>query len=157
MKNFGKLFAGLVIGSVVGASVVWKLKDKQKDTEDTNAQKYLTLFRYMNQYLVTKQRGKSIVDYFNDNGIKTVAIYGMSHIGQRIIDDLQGSNIKVLYGIDRRADRLTYEMDIYKPEDELPEVDAILVTAYDFDEIEEALSQKVDYQIIDFNDLIFRI
>ena len=157
MKNFGKLFAGLVIGSVVGASVVWKLKDKQKDTKDTNAQKYLTLFRYMNQYLVTKQRGKSIVDYFNDNGIKTVAIYGMSHIGQRIIDDLQGSNIKVLYGIDRRADRLTYEMDIYKPEDELPEVDAILVTAYDFDEIEEALSQKVDYQIIDFNDLIFRI
>jgi UDP-N-acetylmuramate-alanine ligase len=111
----------------------------------------------MNQYVVTKQIGRSIVDYLHDMGIQTAAIYGMAHMGQRVIDDLKGSDIKVPYGIDRRADRLTYEIPIYHPEDELPEVDAIIVTAFDFDEIEAMLSEKTESKIIDFNDMIYQI
>jgi hypothetical protein len=31
------------------------------------------------------------------------------------------------------------------------------VTAYDFDEIEEELAEKVDFQILNFSDIIFGI
>ena len=81
----------------------------------------------------------------------------MSHIGQRLIDDLEDTEIEVLYGIDRRAERMTYELDIYNPEDDLPEVDAIIVTSYDFTEIRELLEEKVDCDIISFDEIIFAL
>ena len=81
----------------------------------------------------------------------------MSHVGQRIIDDLENSRIKIMYGIDQRADKLTYDMDIYSPEDELPVVDAIVVTAYDFDEIVELLEGKVNCEILAFDEIIFNL
>lgn len=153
----GKGILGFVLGAAVAGTAVAILRGKELDKQKKNATKYLDLFREMNQYLVTKQQGKKIEDFFEKKGIETIAIYGMSHIGQRIIDDLKDSNVKVLYGIDQRADRLTYELDIYHPEDELPEVDAIVVTAYDFDEIAEQLVSKTEGEILDFDDIIFSL
>lgn len=48
-------------------------------------------------------------------------------------------------------------MDIYSPEDELPVVDAIVVTAYDFDEIVELLEGKVNCKILAFDEIIFNL
>lgn len=151
------LLIGGIVGAVIAAVVVTIRKNKQLTETAKNVTKYLGLFRQMNQYLVTKQMNKSIVDYFKQRGIKTIGIYGMSHIAQRIIDDLEKSDIKVLYGIDRRADRLTYDLEIYRPEEEYPEVDAIVVTAYDFEEVSDMLSEKVECEIISFADMIFNL
>lgn len=106
---------------------------------------------------MTKQQHKEVSDYFEENGYERIAVYGMSHMGQRLIDDLKDSKIQVVYGVDQRADRLTYSLPIYRPSEELPQVDAIVVTAYDFDEIEEELAEKVDFQILNFSDIIFGI
>ncbi len=150
---------GFVLGGAVGAVIatimVAKKKNKQIEAGIKNSTKYLDLFRQMNQYLVTKQMDKSIVDYMEKKEYRKVAIYGMSHIAQRVMDDLEDSSIEVVYGIDRRADRLTYNIPIYNPEDELPEVDVIIVTAYDYEEIYDMLSKKTDYDIISFADMIF--
>lgn len=145
------LGAGMGGGMVLLSTMKTILKTKK------NVKKYLTLFRTMNQYLVTKQLDKRLEDFFIEKGIKTIAIYGMSHIGQRVIDDLENSSVKIIYGIDQRADRLTYNMDIYNPEDEFPVVDAIVVTAYDFDEIAELLEEKVNCKILAFDDIIFNL
>ena len=152
-KNFGYLAGGLLLG----AAGMYAFKYNGEKTRKKNVVKYLDLFRVMNQYVVTKQRHQELAAYFEEKGYRTIAIYGMSHIGQRVIDDLKDSNIEVLYGVDERADRLTYSLPIYKPSDELPQVDAIVVTAYDFDEIAEKLSEKVDFEILMFADIIFGI
>jgi hypothetical protein len=81
----------------------------------------------------------------------------MSHLGQRLIDDLKDSRTQVVYGVDRRADRLTYSLPIYDPSEDLPEVDAIVVTAYDFDEIAEVLAEKMDCEILQFSDILFDV
>ena len=81
----------------------------------------------------------------------------MSHIGQRLIDDLKGSKAQVIYGVDKRADRLTYSLPIYDPSEDLPEVDAIVVTAHDFDEIAEVLVEKLDCEILRFSDILFDV
>ncbi len=150
-RDFGRLLAGMLLG---GAGVcAWKHKGEKQSRKD--AVKYLNLFRTMNQYVVTKQRHKELADYFEEKGYRKLAIYGMSHIGQRIIDDLEDSGIEVVYGVDKRADRLTYSLPIYDPSEALPEVDAVVVTAYDFDEIAEELAGKVDFEILRFEDIIF--
>ena len=153
----GKGIVGFILGAAFVGGVVAYMKEKEIKKQRDNRVKYLTLFREMNQYVVTKQLNKEIKNYFIDKGYKSIAIYGMSHIGQRLIDDLEDTEIEVLYGIDRRAERMTYELDIYNPEDDLPEVDAIIVTSYDFTEIRELLEEKVDCDIISFDEIIFAL
>ncbi len=148
---------GGIVGAVVAIAVVTVKKNKEIKEKNKNITKYLGLFRQMNQYLVTKQMDKDLVDYFKSKEIKTIGIYGMSHIAQRIIDDLEGTDVKVLFGIDRKADKLSYDFEIYNPDEKYPEVDAIVVTAYDFEEINDMLSEKVDCEIISFGDMIFSL
>lgn len=152
-----KKISVFLLGAGMGGGMVFLSTMKTILKTKKNVKKYLTLFRTMNQYLVTKQLDKRLEDFFIEKGIKTIAIYGMSHIGQRVIDDLENSSVKIIYGIDQRADRLTYNMDIYNPEDEFPVVDAIVVTAYDFDEIAELLEEKVNCKILAFDDIIFNL
>lgn len=151
-KSIGAFCLGVFVGGVF-----WFGEHRELVKQKKNTGKYLTLFRWMNQYVVTKQVGKSIIEYFKKNGYKKIAIYGMSHMGQRIIDDLENSDVEVLYGIDKRADRLSCELPIYKPEEDYPNVDVIVVTAYDFDEISNYLQEKVDCEIVAFDDIIFGI
>ena len=148
---------GAIAGAAIGAGIMCVVKNKKLHESGANTNKYLILFRQMNQYLITKQMNKNIEDYFKERGIKTIAIYGMSHIGQRIIDDLESSEVKVLNGIDRRAERMTYSLPIYAPEEELPNVDAVVVTASDFNEIAEMLAEKMDCDILAFGDVIYNL
>lgn len=148
------IFLGGVLFGAIGISAL-KHGEERRRREDVA--KYLTLFRTMNQYVVLKQHHKELSSYFEKNGYEKIAVYGMSHIGQRLIDDLEGSKVQVVYGVDKRADRMTYSLPIYAPSEKLPEVDAIVVTAYDFDEIADELAQKVDFEILKFEDIIFSI
>lgn len=62
------------------------------------------------------------------------------------------------YGIDRNADRIFSEVEIVNVEDTLQPVDAVVVTAiYNFDEIEEKLSELMDCPIISLEDIIYEI
>ncbi|MCI9134009.1 MAG: hypothetical protein HFI31_07470 [Lachnospiraceae bacterium] len=144
-------------GALLGGMGICVLKHREEKETRKDAKKYLDLYRTMSQYVVTKQQHKEVSDYFEENGYERIAVYGMSHMGQRLIDDLKDSKVQVVYGVDQRADRLTYSLPIYRPSEELPQVDAIVVTAYDFDEIEEELAEKVDFQILNFSDIIFGI
>lgn len=152
-RDIGWLFAGTLIG--IAGTCAWKHKGEKQSRK--NVAKYLDLFRIMNQYVVTKQHHKELADYFEEKGYERIAVYGMSHLGQRLIDDLKDSRTQVVYGVDRRADRLTYSLPIYDPSEDLPEVDAIVVTAYDFDEIAEVLAEKMDCEILQFSDILFDV
>lgn len=137
------------VGKVTGA----KVNDRQK-----LADKHLALYLMMNQWVKVKQEGKNLASYFEQNGYKRIAIYGMSYAGETLIEELQGSDIQVAYGIDRNADTLYADIDIVTLEDSLGEVDAIVVTAITFfDEIEEKLSEKVDCPIISLEDILYEV
>lgn len=151
MKKAGAFGMGIIVGAI--AIGWWKQKDLTKARKDSN--KYLSLYRELNQYLITKQMGSDLADYFEKNNIHTIAIYGLSYIGQRIIDDLEDSKVVVSYGIDARADWLNHNLDIYKPEEKLPPVDAIVVTAFDYDEIVEKIEDKVSCPILSFEEIIY--
>ena len=111
-----------------------------------------------NQWLSLKQEGKTIDKYFIDNGFHRIAVYGMSYAGERLIDDLKGTEIEVAYGIDRNADRIFSEVEIVNIDDSFQPVDAVVVTAiYNFDEIEEKLCDQVDCPIISLEDIIYEI
>lgn len=149
---------GTGVGAVAGAATVGKMTASEIDKWKKKSDKHFALFEFMCEWMKLKQEGKDIRTYFEKNNYKTVAIYGMSYCGERLVADLQNAGIEIKYAIDKRADSVHSEFELYTPEDELPEVDVVVVTAITFfDEIEEMLSSKVDCPIISLEDVIYDI
>lgn len=114
------------------------------------------LFLMMNQWVKLKQDGKNLASYFEKNGYYKIAIYGMSHAGERLVEELKNTEIKVKYGVDINADKICSSLDVYSVEDELAEVDAVIVTPiFNFNEIKEGLSRKLDCAIISLEDILY--
>lgn len=147
-----------VVGLFVGAKAVGNVANKDIEKSQGKADKYLSLFQMMNRWLRIKQEGKNLDIYFEKNGYKKIAIYGMSNVGVALLDELKDSNIKVAYGIDKRAGSIYSDVSIVSADDTLEDVDAVVVTVIDsFDEIEEKLSSKVNCPIVSLEDIIFEV
>jgi len=148
------MLTGAVVGAGAAGKMIWGELGKKKSMSD----KHLALFLMMNQWVRVKQEGKNLASYFEKNGYKKIAIYGMSYAGETLLDELRETGIQVEYGIDKNADGLYSEIDIVSVEDSLSEVDAIVVTAITFfDEIEEKLSQKISCPIISLEDILYEV
>lgn len=147
-----------IIGATAGAGVVGMKMNKALDEKQSMSNKHFALFKMMNQWVRVKQEGKNLSDYFEKNGYKNIAIYGMSFAGETLVYELENTSTNVSYGIDRNAKSLYLDVDIVEPDGELEEVDAVVVTAITFfDEIEEMLSAKVDCPIISLEDILYEV
>ncbi|MBQ9136372.1 MAG: hypothetical protein IJX66_09810 [Lachnospiraceae bacterium] len=147
---------GAAAGVAVGATVMKKSKEEVLVKRKEMSDKHFELFQLMNQWLINKQQGKEIASYLEKLNYKKIAIYGMSYAGERLYDDLKDTDIEVAYAIDKRAEKIYTALEMYTIEDELPEVDAIVVTAITFyDEIEQALMEVSDIQVVSLEDIIY--
>lgn len=147
----------MIAGAVAGAGVAGKIGHDKTDQMKKMADKHLALFLMMNQWVKVKQEGKTLVSYFSEHGYKTAAVYGMSHVGETLLNELKDSEIEILYGIDRNTGLYSY-IDILTVNDPLPEVDVIVVTAITFfDEICELLMDKVSCPIVSMEDILYEI
>lgn len=145
-------------GAVVGAGTAAKVSGETARKAQNMSDKHLALFLMMNQWVKVKQEGKNLSTYFEKNGYKKIAVYGMSYVGERLLDELKHSGIEVAYGIDKNVDGIYADVDIVSVEDALEDVDVIVVTAITFfDDIEEALSSKVDCPIISLEDILYEV
>lgn len=149
---------GTVIGIGIGVGVIGRgiLKRSGKNAE--LAQKHLQLYLLMNQWVKVKQKNKSIVEYLRDSGYKKIAVYGMNYVGETLIDELKGSDIRVVYGIDKNASDIYSDIDVVTPDEELANVDAVIVTPITFfSEIEDMLSLKMDCPILSIEDILYDV
>lgn len=145
-------------GAALGGGAVGKLIGKTTKKAQNMSDKHLALFLMMNQWVRIKQEGKNLASYFEKNGYRRIAVYGMSYAGETLIDELKGTDVTVAYGIDRNAESLYADVDIVSMNDDLGEVDAVVVTAITFfDEIEELLSDKMDCPIISLEDALYEV
>lgn len=148
----------LMTGGFIGAVGTGKIVEKKMNAQKQLADKHLALFLMMNQWVKIKQEGKSPAIYFEQNGYKRIAIYGMSYVGETLIDELKNTDVQIIYGIDKKAENIFSEVDIFTLDDALEDVDAIIVTAITFlDEIQERLSKKITCPIISLQDILYEI
>lgn len=81
----------------------------------------------------------------------------MSFVGQTLLNELEGSEIAIKYGVDRDAEVYWEVFPIKKPEQITSNdtVDAIIVTALSFaDEMRAALRDKLDCPIISLEEIV---
>lgn len=144
-----------VCGGAAGISSVWSALSKKTKEAQKYADKHLAIMQVMNQWIINKQEGKSLVTFFEENGYKTIAIYGMSYLGERLEDELRDSGIKIAYAIDKNAENIYADVEVRDPKDAMDDVDAVIVTSvFFFDEIEEQLENVFDCPIISLEDIV---
>lgn len=149
---------GMMIGAITSAIAVGHYEECKVEKKQKLADKHLLILQDLNQWLIIKQQKKSIKPFFDEHKYQKIAIYGMSYLGERLYDDLKPLGIEVVYAVDRNAINLYAEVPIYEPSDNLPEVDAIIVTStFFFDEIQRELALKVDFPIISLEDILYWI
>ena len=138
---------GGVVGGMIGTKRVMQKKlNRATDYSD----KHLSLFLMMNQWVKVKQEGKNLGEYFERNGLKRIAVYGMSYAGE--------TGIEVVYGIDKHADKIFSTVDVISVDDSFAEVDAVIVTAITFfDDIKDMLCEKVNCPVISLEDILYEV
>lgn len=140
-KNFPR--AGFIYGDEIKALFVQQRKEH-------------FLYEFMNRWLALKQAGADFSTFFSSQGIRSIAIYGIHHMGERLYDELKGSRVKVMYGIDKNARESVWEIPIFRPDDVLKPVDAVVITPiFDFLEIKDYLSAKMECPMIFIEDVLF--
>jgi hypothetical protein len=162
MKKGIKTAATVVLSALTGAAAAATAVERTTGEKTKKAwgysNKHLALFQMMNQWVKVKQEGKNLASYFEKNGYKKIAVYGMSYAGETLLDELKDTDIKVAYGIDKNAESIYADVDVITMDGDFKEVDAVVVTAITFfDEIEEELSEKVDCPIISLEDVLYEV
>ncbi len=128
-------FTGGVIFMIYRCGYI--LEGKQKKLN-----KYFTYYKFLDSWLSWKENNNNYAEYFNENSIETVAIYGMGRIGKRLKNELENAGIKIAYVIDE-GETIIYSKEIhYNLRDILPAVDLIIVTP--IDEFEEIRNRILD-------------
>lgn len=120
--------------------------------------KHLSLFLMMNQWVKVKQEGKNLSTYFLKNGYKRIAVYGMSYVGETLVKELNGTEIEIVYAIDKNAENIYSSVDIVSLEDPMENVDAVVITAITFlEEIENQLSKKLSCPLLSLEDILYEV
>jgi glycosyltransferase involved in cell wall biosynthesis len=115
---------------------------------DGKRKKFKKNYEIMNKIMKLKYNQVSLTTYFIDHNINNVAIYGMGELGNILYHELHHSEVHIRYGIDNML-KSYKDLEIITVNDELPMVDAIIVSAiFDFENIKDKLNKKVDYKII---------
>lgn len=119
-------------------------------------EQYRQYLDMMNQWLIIKQEGKGIDRYLKRMGYCTVAIYGMAIYGRHVIRELNGGDIKIAYGIDRKKMSPFNGIEILYPIGELPTVDVIINTViYEHTAIKKDLAKIIDCPVVRLDDVVY--
>ncbi len=146
----------LMIGGVAGAVGITYFNNKAVDEKQGKIDKFKGYYNMLNQWLILKQEGKSLEKFFVDKGYKSIAIYGMGEMGNRLYDELKETSIDVKYAIDKNAASTYSELEVYDLEQDLPEVDAVVVTAtFAFKDIEKEISGVIKGRLVSLDDVVF--
>jgi LmbE family N-acetylglucosaminyl deacetylase len=109
-----------------------------KRTEE-NYQKQLMFYYVLVNWMRNVQNGFYIGQYLKKQEISKVAIYGYAELGKLLEKELQTSGIEVAYIMDK-GKKNCEDKTIYIPQLNLPNVDAVIITAiFYYDSIKKEL------------------
>lgn len=158
IKNKYQLVIGFLTGMGMAGFLCLESQQNCINRWKELAEKNRGLFLLMDQWVKVKQEGKKLEEYFIKNDYKKIAVYGMSYVGVRLVKELENSEIEIAYGIDRNAANIYSQIKLLTVEDELPDVDAVIVTLVGgYDKVFDMLISRLGCPIIALEDIVNEI
>lgn len=155
-KHIITAFAGSMCGLFASKAFINKQLEKHCEQSDQNADQFSELYALMRRWVHVYQEGRTLADYFKGKGYRKIAVYGMNELGYMVLKELEESKIEISYCIDRNADNLFTKVDVRRPDEELPAVDAVVVAVIQYyEEVKAVLDQKMDCPILSLADIVW--
>ncbi len=152
------IVGGLASGVMMSNKFIVKPTINELKKARELASKHLDLYMLMNDWVYVKQHGRNLADFFERNSYKKIAIYGMNYVGKTLVQELEGTSIDVVAGIDKAASGTVGNVKVYTPDNFSAEVDAVVVTPITyFDDIADMMETKVTCPILSIEDIIFEM
>lgn len=124
-----------------------------KEIQITKFQRYYLL---MDAWVQLYQKGISVYNQLEQYGINNIAIYGNGQFGKRLYEAGKKSSIEIKYYIDQNAEKMLEDIPVFNLKQELPIVDAIIVTVPDkYEEIQTELRKVCEYNILSLEDIVY--
>ena len=122
--------------------------------EYNQKQKLSRNFKLINRWFEKKiENDDFIIEYLNDKGYRSVAIYGFGYIGELLYKDLRHFDVSVNYIIDNAAKNK--DIRIFSLKDDLPKTDVIVVAvSYDYENIETRIKSKVNVPVVFLEEML---
>lgn len=121
----------------------------------TQAKRKSSFYQFMRNWMQMKLNGGSIEKRLIEAGCYLVAIYGMGKHGRMLYEDLRNTQISVEYFIDEQKKEGLGEVPVYFPDEELPAIDAVIITPYlEFTTIQKMLQDKIRGRLIPLDVLV---
>ncbi len=140
----------------MGGSWIFKRNSELIKNEYKKSDKFMKMVKILDYWLKLKEDKKDIAKFLEKMGYDNIAIYGIGYLGKHLVDELNKSELNLNYIIDKKIDRIEENIKIYKPNDILPKVDIIIVTAItEFDKIFDELEKKMECPVVSLEDIIF--
>ncbi len=156
IKNALPFVGGVITGILTGEMTLGKTRKNTISRMEEDDMKFHEFYEILLQWVHMHNEGKTIGAYLQECGYRTVAIYGMKELGEELLYELAGSGVEVKYAIDKNADELYVETDVYRPDEELEPVDAVIVTAVHwFDGIEKDMKVKLGCPVLSLGDVVY--
>ena len=94
-----------------------------------------------------------IKEKIEEKQIRTIAVYGAGMIGRHLRFMLSNYGISIQFYIDKKAEKKS--IDVYRPYDDMPEADAVIVTVMqDYLSIKKDLNKKIFRQILSVDEFL---
>lgn len=139
--------------SVVTGQTIQTLHEENTSLRRT-IDRYRDYWRVLDAWVGQMENGTSPADYLTQKDYKRVAIYGYGMLGKHLVYQLEKTNFKVSYVIEKDKTKSTAGITLYSLDEELPSVDAVIVTVlYDYDKIRSTLQNKVKADILPIDKL----
>lgn len=153
-------FKNIIIFLFIIIAIIEKIIKLNKIDDLTRQwHKFSDFYQLASHWIEAKNYGKNSRTYFDEMNYKKIAIYGMGEFANRLMEELKNSDVEVVYGIDKDVCNSTSRVrNVYSLNDDLPQVDAIVVTPfYDMKSIKCDLKKKVDCPIVSLEEVIWSI
>lgn len=137
----------IALGSIIG---VMYFDRKALLKEKIIKERYMDYYKLMNRWIQNKLNNWEIKNFFDNNNLHSVAIYGMGTLGELIYKELKNNGIKTKYFIEKNyIDNIIgiENIPIISIHDvkQLKNIDLIIVTPiFDYKEIEAELKQYLN-------------
>lgn len=103
-------------------------KDFNAKNNNVSYRKSAFMLPVVSKWLEIRQKGHSLNEYFEQNNIQTIAIYGMGALGCRLYDELENSAIQIKHLVDRNPNGMDKIFEFSMLDKKKLDIDAIVVT-----------------------------
>jgi len=128
---------------------------------ENRAEKNLSYVQILDKWMGLREGGIHLSAYLKRYHYSKVAVYGIGVLGRHLVRELLDDDVEIRYLIDRKENALYPGIPTYRLGEDLPAVDAIIVTAtyeYQYGEIWDDIRKcDINYPILSLAEIIFEI